>query len=114
MPRKPTDVDIAIGKNILALRNRAGKSQKWLGDQLGVSFQLVQKIEKGRGRLAGSQIKKIADAFGVGVADVFEGTTARDCNIARVSAEIPLIRDQAIKLQDRLSAAIEALQGVSQ
>jgi transcriptional regulator with XRE-family HTH domain len=114
MSRKATDTDLAIAKNVRALRLRAGRSQEWLGDVTGVTFQQIQKYENGTNRLSGGQIKKIADALDVSVADIFDDTTARDVSIERAVAEVPVILNQAIEMQARLSAAIQVLQGSHQ
>lgn len=47
-------------------------SQEWLGDQLGLTFQQVQKYEKGSNRIGGSRMKQIADALGVTPAYFYE------------------------------------------
>ena len=46
-PRRVQDTDIAIGERIRARRNQIEMSQEELGDALKVSFQQVQKYEKG-------------------------------------------------------------------
>lgn len=46
-PRRVQDTDIAIGERIRARRNQIEMSQEQLGDALKVSFQQVQKYEKG-------------------------------------------------------------------
>ena len=51
-PRRVQDTDIAIGERIRARRNQIEMSQEELGDALKVSFQQVQKYEKGLTELA--------------------------------------------------------------
>jgi transcriptional regulator with XRE-family HTH domain len=66
MVRKPPDaVDLHVGNLIRSLRLAEGMSQTALGDELGVSFQQVQKYERGVNRVSPSRLAKIADLLGV-------------------------------------------------
>jgi transcriptional regulator with XRE-family HTH domain len=51
----------------------AGMSQERLGDSIGVSFQMVQKYERGDCRVGASRLMKIASSLNVPVAFFFEG-----------------------------------------
>jgi len=76
---KPEKVDIHVGARIKSRRMQLGKSQSWLAEQLGVSFQQVQKYERGTNRVGGSRVQKIATALEVPVAYFFKdapGSTA--------------------------------------
>ena len=55
-----TTVDVEIGQRIRAARLRIGMSQEKLGEALGITFQQVQKYEKGTNRVAGSRLTGIA------------------------------------------------------
>lgn len=57
----------AIGEFIRQLRKSAGMSQMQLAERIGVSYQQVQKYEKGVNKLSISRLKQIADALGVTV-----------------------------------------------
>lgn len=63
--------DVKIGRRIRGARIAAGMSQEILGAKLGLSFQQVQKYEKGTNRVGGSRMLQIAKALGVNVADFF-------------------------------------------
>lgn len=68
----------AIGSLIRQLRKSSGMSQMALADKIGVSYQQVQKYEKGVNRLSISRLKQIANALGVTVTIFFdEEETAR-------------------------------------
>jgi transcriptional regulator with XRE-family HTH domain len=56
-------VDRHIGLRIRSRRLALGKTQEWLGDQLGLTFQQVQKYEKGANRVGGSRMMQIANAL---------------------------------------------------
>lgn len=65
--------DIELGKRIRLRRVEQRISQAELGDQLGVSFQQVQKYEKGTNRVGASRIQQISEILRVPVSFLFEG-----------------------------------------
>jgi len=66
-PRHTTNFDVQLGSRIRAARVVAGMSQSELGAALGVTFQQVQKYEKGFNRVPGERLVKIADTLSVSV-----------------------------------------------
>lgn len=62
-PRSATAIDRAIGERIRARRLEIGMSQEKLADAIGVTFQQVQKYEKGVNRVAASTLFAIAQAL---------------------------------------------------
>lgn len=72
-PKVTTDADRVIGGRIAALRAAQGLSQTVLGQALGVSFQQVQKYEKGRNRIGVGRLQAIADVLNVSVETFFAG-----------------------------------------
>ena len=69
----PHPVDVTVGNRIREFRIRKGLSQQALGDQVGVSFQQVQKYERGTNRMGSSRLIQVADVLDVPVATFFEG-----------------------------------------
>ena len=69
---RTTKIDIQIGKNLKALRKRAGLSQTDMGSIIGVSFQQVQKYEKGVNRLPAALLYQFSHKLVVSYADFFE------------------------------------------
>ena len=65
--------DAEIGSRIRAIRLDRGMSQKTLGDHLGLTFQQVQKYEKGTNRVGASRIQQISEILQVPVSFLFEG-----------------------------------------
>jgi transcriptional regulator with XRE-family HTH domain len=63
--RKVTAIDVAIGKRIRAQRIMRGMSQTDLAFTLGLSFQQVQKYEKGTNRVSCGKLAIIAQKLGV-------------------------------------------------
>ncbi len=62
MAKKGTnDRDKLIGRNLRKFRNQAELTQTDLADELGMSFQQVQKYEKGTNRISGARIVQISD-----------------------------------------------------
>lgn len=68
-------IDKDIGIKIKVLRESQGVTQIELAGKIGVSFQQVQKYEKGATRIAVSRLKEIADALGVDIRYFFEEAT---------------------------------------
>ncbi|MCJ2121431.1 helix-turn-helix domain-containing protein [Methylobacterium sp. J-077] len=83
-PKLATDADRAIGSRIAALRAAQGLSQTTLGHAIGVSFQQVQKYEKGRNRVGASRLQMIADQLKVPVETFFADKTSVDAGAASV------------------------------
>lgn len=70
--RSVTAGDTTLGQRIRARRIEAKMSQAELGDRLGVSFQQVQKYEKGVNRVSAVRLAEIATALGESL-DYFTG-----------------------------------------
>jgi transcriptional regulator with XRE-family HTH domain len=68
---QPDPVDIVVGTRIRLRRKELGVSQENLADKIGVTFQQVQKYERGTNRVSASMLSKIATALDCGVADFF-------------------------------------------
>jgi transcriptional regulator with XRE-family HTH domain len=71
MNRRTQDIDALVGLRMAARRSALGLSQTALAVQLGVSFQQVQKYEKGANRVSASRLHQVATALGCSVADFF-------------------------------------------
>jgi transcriptional regulator with XRE-family HTH domain len=69
-------VDKRLGQRVRARRLEIGMSQEKLADLLGVTFQQVQKYEKGINRIAASRLFDIAAALEVPISNFFEGLAA--------------------------------------
>ena len=66
-------VDLHVGTRLRQRRDMLRVTQTELAGRLGVSFQQVQKYEKGRNRISASRLWELASALGVPVAYFFEG-----------------------------------------
>jgi transcriptional regulator with XRE-family HTH domain len=70
--KKANPIDVHVGSRIRLRRNMMGMSQERLGENLGITFQQVQKYEKGTNRVGASRLQAIANTLGVPVAFFFE------------------------------------------
>jgi transcriptional regulator with XRE-family HTH domain len=71
--KAPNPVDKYVGSRVRMRRIMLGMSQEKLGEMLGLTFQQVQKYEKGTNRVGASRLQQIADALQVPVAFMFDG-----------------------------------------
>jgi len=68
-------VDVAVGARIRMLRKLRGISQQALAEAAGVTFQQIQKYERGANRVSASMLARIAKALEVPVAELFGEAT---------------------------------------
>jgi transcriptional regulator with XRE-family HTH domain len=74
--KQPDHLDIEVGRKVRALRLEKDMSQGRLGDALGLTFQQVQKYEKGTNRISAGRLQRIAEALGVPTAVFFADATS--------------------------------------
>jgi transcriptional regulator with XRE-family HTH domain len=72
-PRGGDPLDAEIGKRVRTLRLQRGLSQSELGGLISVTFQQVQKYEKGTNRISAGRLQRIAEVLSVPVSFFFEG-----------------------------------------
>src|SRR3954468_24176141 len=70
--RTPDPLDTMVGARVRVLRINNKISQTDLADKIGVTFQQVQKYEKGTNRIGASRLSRIAAVLGVSVGELFE------------------------------------------
>jgi transcriptional regulator with XRE-family HTH domain len=71
--RGATPVDVHIGQKIRTRRNLLGLTQTDLANAAGITFQQIQKYERGTNRVGASRLQQFSDALGVPPAYFFEG-----------------------------------------
>lgn len=71
--KKPSPIDVLVGERVRLQRLLIGMSQGMLGATVGVTFQQMQKYEKGTNRIGASRLLRIAEALGVPVGYFFGG-----------------------------------------
>jgi transcriptional regulator with XRE-family HTH domain len=71
--KAPNPIDRYVGTRVRMRRMMLGMSQERLGQALGLTFQQIQKYEKGTNRIGASRVQQIADTLRVPVSYLFEG-----------------------------------------
>jgi transcriptional regulator with XRE-family HTH domain len=110
MPGKsPDPVDKHVGSRMRMRRLMLDMSQTEVADALGVTFQQVQKYEKGTGGLGASRLQRISKILQVPVAFLFEGVPAG----AGESAPVPVaVRDEFDPVPARPSSPPLSFEGL--
>ena len=70
--KQPNPIDIHVGSRVRLRRMMQGMSQERLGESLGITFQQIQKYEKGTNRIGASRLQHIASVLEVPVSFFFE------------------------------------------
>lgn len=100
MPKNTSPIDIEIGKAVKAIRTVRGMSQTTLGEALGITFQQIQKYEKGTNRLSVSSLIRVCKALQCTPMDVigaqFDGNAS---DMTSLSAEIGRLRDRLARIR---------------
>jgi transcriptional regulator with XRE-family HTH domain len=77
VPKKQASpVDVQVGNRVRMRRMLIGMSQEKLGELLGLTFQQVQKYEKGVNRIGAGRLFEIASILGMPIQDFFDGLTS--------------------------------------
>ncbi|ACB81901.1 transcriptional regulator, XRE family [Methylorubrum populi BJ001] len=115
-PRHTTEADRIVGLRITTLRKARGLSQTALGTAVGVTFQQVQKYEKGLNRVGAGRLSEIAHLLEVPVSAFFEeadGATAQKqtevVDFLRVHGAVDLLRAFATIEDDQLRRKVLAI-----
>ena len=75
--KAPNPIDRHVGSRVRMRRMMLSMSQEKLGDALGLTFQQVQKYEKGANRIGASRLQQIARILQVPVSFFFDGAPAQ-------------------------------------
>jgi len=76
--KRPNPTDVFVGSRVRMRRKMLGLSQEKLGDKLGITFQQVQKYEKGTNRVGASRLKAMAEALDVPISYFFPDSPPQD------------------------------------
>ena len=90
--KAPNPTDKHVGARVRMRRMMLGMSQEKLGDALGLTFQQVQKYEKGANRIGASRLQQIAHILQVPVSFFFDGAPKDRKSTRLNSSHIPLSR----------------------
>jgi transcriptional regulator with XRE-family HTH domain len=78
LKKVPNPIDKHVGSRVRMRRMLIGMSQERLGEQLGITFQQIQKYEKGTNRIGASRLQHISTILGVPPSFFFDGIPAPD------------------------------------
>ena len=87
--KEPNATDAYVGQRIRARRMMLGMSQERLGNALGLTFQQVQKYEKGTNRVGASRLQQTACALEVPPSYFFDGAPAAPNSKLKMMAAPP-------------------------
>src|SRR5215510_11696329 len=83
--KAPNPIDKHVGSRVRMRRMMLGMSQEKLGDALGLTFQQVQKYEKGTNRIGASRLQQISQILQVPVAFFFEGAPSLHSQVGELN-----------------------------
>jgi transcriptional regulator with XRE-family HTH domain len=104
--KSPDPIDRHVGGRVRMRRMMLGISQSKLGDGLGISFQQVQKYEKGANRMGASRLQQIAHILQTPVPFFFEGApqhTGQSNRNGEVSSSSPAYVSEFLASSDGLA-----------
>ena len=88
MTANPNPVDIHVGSRVRLRRTLLGMSQKKLGNALGLTFQQIQKYERGANRIGSSRLFLLSRILDVPVSFFFDDMAPEVASAARKTAPV--------------------------
>jgi transcriptional regulator with XRE-family HTH domain len=108
MPKRKEPCDEEVAKRVRALRLRRGISQIELSHALGVTFQQVQKYERGANRISAGRLFRIAEALDVPIAFFFADFTKRTSDPYSIAIDFNFLQTADAQRLIRAYARIRA------
>lgn len=81
MKKAPNPIDKHVGSRVRVRRMMVGMSQERLGEALGITFQQIQKYEKGANRIGAGRLQDISRALAVPPSFFYEGAPVGDVHV---------------------------------
>jgi transcriptional regulator with XRE-family HTH domain len=103
MKKSPNPTDKHVGSRVRMRRMMLGMSQEKLGDALGLTFQQVQKYEKGTNRIGASRLQQISHTLQVPVSFFFDGAPNSMATGAMAEAPSPAYVSDFLATSDGLA-----------
>src|SRR5277367_2187353 len=92
VPKKQANpIDIQVGNRVRIRRMLIGMSQERLGDLLGLTFQQVQKYEKGVNRIGAGRLYEVSRILNVPVDFFYEGIASQESGAAESESPPPVM-----------------------
>jgi transcriptional regulator with XRE-family HTH domain len=89
--KSPDSTDVAVGQRIRSQRLMLGLSQTELGNKLGITFQQIQKYEKGTNRVSVGRLQQIAQLFKMPVSFFFEGASGKSPSADHINESLEFL-----------------------
>jgi transcriptional regulator with XRE-family HTH domain len=102
MKKEPNFVDKHVGSRVRMRRMLIGMSQEKLGEALGITFQQIQKYEKGTNRISASRLQQIASVLGVTISFFYEGVATEEAGSGFAEESSPAYMLDFMASQDGL------------
>ena len=103
--RKSDPTDAVVGRNVRIYRLKKKMSQTDLGNSLGVTFQQVQKYEKGTNRVGSGRLMQIARILDVPITAFFEGSETKGGRVPGEPSPFDQLSDpQTLRMVEAFSA----------
>lgn len=106
----PHPVDVHVGSRVRMRRTLLGMSQEKLGDALGLTFQQVQKYERGANRVGASRLFEISRILDVPVSFFFEDMPSETAALKPIAATTPGAEDNSEEFERDPLAKRETLE----
>src|SRR5229473_721525 len=107
--KAPNPVDKYVGSRVRMRRIMLGMSQEKLGEALGLTFQQVQKYEKGTNRVGASRLQQISEILQVPVSFLFEGGPSGATNAEGLALTRAFTRISDAKLRRSIVEMVEQI-----
>jgi transcriptional regulator with XRE-family HTH domain len=102
-PRRPDNIDVEVGRLVRVQRIARGLSQTELGDQIGVTFQQVQKYESGANRISMGRLTRISRVLGVEITYLL-GANRRSAPTMPINAKDQAKFSEAVGMLGKIGA----------
>lgn len=103
-------IDIHLGARLTQRRRELGMSQSTLAERVGISFQQIQKYERGQNRISASRLHHLAAAMDTPIASFFPGAVDSAVTGPTLDLSARRLAEAFMKLEDsRLRSAVTLL-----
>ena len=101
-------VDIHVGQQLKQIRVTSGMSQEALAKQVGITFQQIQKYEKGANRIGSSRLYEFANILSVDISEFFDGYNGSGSNMLHENSGVALSDVETQNLLNQFSKIKDA------
>ncbi len=118
----PNQIDQQVGRRLKFIRLRRGLTQKQVADEIGISFQQIQKYEQGMNRISASRLWQFSHIMEVDISDFFTEAgrelaeePPRDARAYKVAAALDSIDNVVVKkhLMDMIQSCARSVKSTS-